>query len=83
MSDRPADLDGPPPPDADFFGSDTPLEQARFHLIPVPWEATVSYRLGAADGPEASSSGARRGNVISNSASNASRHPWAVGRFSL
>lgn len=53
MTDRPADIDGPPPPDADFFGVDTPLAEARFQLIPVPWEATVSYRLGTADGPEA------------------------------
>ncbi len=52
MSDRLAH-DGPPPPDADFFGVDTPLTNARFQLIPVPWEPTVSYRLGAADGPEA------------------------------
>lgn len=30
-----------------------PAEKSLFHVIPVPWEATVSYGGGTADGPEA------------------------------
>jgi len=30
-----------------------PAEGSLFHVIPVPWEATVSYGGGTADGPEA------------------------------
>jgi agmatinase len=30
-----------------------PREQAQFHIIPVPWEASVSYGGGTAGGPEA------------------------------
>ncbi len=30
-----------------------PADQARFHVIPVPYEATVSYAGGTANGPEA------------------------------
>lgn len=39
-----------------FLGSEIPAlprEQARFHIIPVPWEKTVSYGAGTANGPEA------------------------------
>ena len=30
-----------------------PADQAFFHVIPVPYEATVSYGAGTAAGPEA------------------------------
>jgi len=39
-----------------FFGSDVPAsapEQARFHVLPVPYEKTVSYGNGTARGPRA------------------------------
>ena len=39
-----------------FLDSEVPAcapEQARFHVIPVPYEATVSYAGGTANGPEA------------------------------
>ena len=39
-----------------FFESEIPLlkpEQARFHVVPVPYEKTVSYGNGTAQGPEA------------------------------
>jgi len=44
--------DAPPP----FHGEDLPPrppEEAAFHVIPVPWEATVSYGGGARLGPAA------------------------------
>lgn len=39
-----------------FLASELPAtrpEDARFHLLPVPWEATVSYGGGTAAGPDA------------------------------
>jgi agmatinase len=39
-----------------FLGSELrqpPPEKARFHVLPVPWERTVSYGAGAAFGPSA------------------------------
>lgn len=36
-----------------IFGLPSTPEQARVVLVPVPWEATVSYGAGAADGPAA------------------------------
>jgi agmatinase len=39
-----------------FLASELPLlapELCRFHVIPVPYEATVSYGRGTADGPDA------------------------------
>jgi len=39
-----------------FLASELPEtrpEQARFHVLPVPWEATVSYGGGTAAGPDA------------------------------
>ncbi len=34
------------------FGKKTSLTQAQIIIIPVPWEATVSYGSGASEGPE-------------------------------
>ncbi|MEO8877527.1 MAG: arginase family protein, partial [Polyangiaceae bacterium] len=40
-------------PDSGIFGlNDTP-EDARVVLVPVPWDATTSYRAGTANGPAA------------------------------
>lgn len=39
-----------------FLGSEIPVmkpEDARFHILPVPWEKTVSYGSGTAQGPAA------------------------------
>jgi agmatinase len=36
-----------------IFGLPFDVDEAQIVLIPVPWEATVSYREGAAKGPEA------------------------------
>lgn len=38
--------------DANIFGLPYPEEEAEVILIPVPWEVTVSYRTGTANGPE-------------------------------
>jgi agmatinase len=35
------------------FGLPFTVEEAQVVIIPVPWEVTVSYRAGTADGPEA------------------------------
>ena len=45
--------DGPPPPEAGIFGLDCTPETSRVVLIPVPFDATASYGLGAEDGPRA------------------------------
>ncbi len=36
-----------------FFGLPTPLESAQIVFLSVPWDATVSYGEGTADGPQA------------------------------
>ena len=36
----------PPPPDAGLFGATIQPEDCRVVIIPVPWDATVSYRTG-------------------------------------
>lgn len=38
---------------ANLFGLPFSAEQSEIVIIPVPWEVTVSYGSGAADGPEA------------------------------
>ena len=43
-----AALDG-----AGVFGVPDDPERARVHILPVPFDATTSYRKGASDGPEA------------------------------
>ncbi len=46
----------PPPPWAGVFGASVRPEDADLVLIPVPWDATVSYGAGTAKGPEAMTS---------------------------
>lgn len=46
------DVNGPGLPDT-LFGLPFTPETARLVILPVPWEATVSYRTGTAKGPEA------------------------------
>lgn len=43
----------PAPEDSDIFGLPFTTEEADIVLIPVPWEATVSYGSGASLGPDA------------------------------
>jgi agmatinase len=45
--------DSPAAVDPGIFGLPHSPEQARVVLLPVPWEATVSYGKGTADGPAA------------------------------
>ncbi len=51
----PEDFDPAAPSAADsgIFGLPVRPDASRFHLIPVPFEATTSYRPGTARGPEA------------------------------
>jgi agmatinase len=35
-----------------IFGLPFSAEEAQLILLPVPWEATVSYRTGTAEGPD-------------------------------
>lgn len=46
-----SDPNGPPHPDSGYFGLDD--VSGRIVILPVPFEATVSYGEGTADGPEA------------------------------
>jgi agmatinase len=47
------DADEAPPADAGLFGLPTTPDEARLVIVPVPWDATTSYRPGTARGPAA------------------------------
>jgi agmatinase len=47
------DADAAPPADAGLFGLPTTPDEARLVIVPVPWDATTSYRAGTSRGPEA------------------------------
>ena len=42
-----------PGSDSSLFGLPYTLDHAELVILPIPWEVTVSYRAGTADGPEA------------------------------
>jgi agmatinase len=52
-SPREFDPDAPASPDAGAYGLPFTPEESQLVLIPVPWEATTSYRTGTVDGPAA------------------------------
>lgn len=52
MTSQP-DPNGPPPEDAGLYGFDVTWDDAAAVVIPVPVEATTSYRPGTRHGPEA------------------------------
>ncbi|MEM7306825.1 MAG: agmatinase family protein [Planctomycetota bacterium] len=47
------DPNAPADPESGLFGLESGPEGARVHVLPVPFDATASYRKGAAGGPEA------------------------------
>jgi len=47
------DPDAAPDADAGLFGLPTTPDEARLVIIPVPWDATTSYRPGTSRGPAA------------------------------
>jgi agmatinase len=47
------DPDAPAPSESGIYGLPHTADQSGVILIPVPWDATTSYRAGAAKGPEA------------------------------
>ncbi len=47
------DPDAAPLADAGLFGLPTTPDEARLVIVPVPWDATTSYRPGTHRGPEA------------------------------
>jgi len=53
MSEAPYDPAGAPLPDAGLFGLPFTPANAALVVIPVPWDATTSYRPGTAGAPEA------------------------------
>ncbi len=53
MSTQDHDPDAAPLPDAGLFGLPTTPEEARLVIVPVPWDATTSYRPGTSRGPTA------------------------------
>ena len=54
------DVNGPAAADSGIFGLDTPLDDAAAVVVPVPFEATVSYGAGTARGPAAILSASRQ-----------------------
>ncbi|HSD87191.1 MAG TPA: agmatinase family protein [Kofleriaceae bacterium] len=53
MPTKDHDPDAAPPADAGLFGLPTTPEEARLVIVPVPWDATTSYRPGTARAPAA------------------------------
>ena len=53
MPDDEYDPNEPPPADAGLFGLPFTPEEAELVVVPVPWDATTSYRPGTAKGPAA------------------------------
>jgi agmatinase len=53
MDPHPFDPDAAADPAAGLFGLDHTAEAAELHVIPAPFDATCSYRRGAAEGPAA------------------------------
>lgn len=53
MSTADHDPDAAPPADAGLFGLPTTPDEARLVIVPVPWDATTSYRPGTSRGPAA------------------------------
>lgn len=51
--ETPFDPNAAAPADSGLFGLDIDESAAGVTVIPVPWDATASYRKGAASGPEA------------------------------
>ncbi len=49
----PIDPNAPAKPDSGLFGLDPTPAEAEVHVIPVPFDATTSYRPGTAAGPDA------------------------------
>lgn len=47
------DVNAPAAKDSGLFGLVTPIAEAKVVVVPVPFEATVSYSAGTARGPEA------------------------------
>ena len=49
----PPDPNRAAPAESGLYGLDTPPEEAAAVVVPVPFDATTSYRRGAAGGPAA------------------------------
>src|SRR5262245_31174835 len=49
----PFDPNAAAPPDSGIFGLPDEPDEAKVILLPVPWDATTSYRPGTSDGPGA------------------------------
>ena len=49
----PIDVNGPAPQGSGLYGLDTPVGEAKVVVLPVPFEATVSFSPGTARGPAA------------------------------
>jgi agmatinase len=53
VSTQDHDADAAPPADAGLFGLPTTPGEARLVIVPVPWDATTSYRPGTSRAPAA------------------------------
>src|SRR5690606_14829687 len=62
-------------PDSGLFGLDPEPERARVWVLPVPFDATTSYRPGTARGPAAVLSASRQVDVLCPLFG----HPWRAG----
>jgi len=69
------DPDAAATPDSGMFGLTTPVEDAGVVLIPVPFEATTSYRGGTAHGPRAVLEASRQVDLFDLDTG----HPWKAG----
>lgn len=53
MASSDFDASAAAPPDSGLFGLDDSVESAKVVIVPVPFDATTSYKRGTADGPAA------------------------------
>jgi agmatinase len=71
---QPFDVDGPASSDT-LYGLPYTTDTARVVVIPVPWEVTVSYKSGAAGGPEAIKEASAQVDLFDEKVPNA----WKIG----
>lgn len=69
------DVNAPAGRDSGLFGLVTPLAEARVVVVPVPFEATVSYSAGTARGPAAIVAASRQVDLLDADVG----RPWSAG----
>ncbi len=69
------DPNGASPPGSGIYGLSTPVAEARVVVVPVPFDATASYRKGAAKGPATVLAASKQVELLDTETGN----PWREG----